>query len=137
MRKLVFVYNGDSGFINSVMHLMHKTFSPGTYECRLCALIYDGMKLNEDWKDFAERLGMAVEYHHRDTFFKTYAQAFSAYPLALLLENGRFEVLLAAADFADIGDLHDLMSRIVAAVSRADGQDAPMREAPATQAHPA
>ncbi|AOI42747.1 hypothetical protein [Burkholderia oklahomensis] len=48
-----------------------------------------------------------------------------------------FEVPLAAADFAGIGNPGDLTSRIDAAISRLDGQDASMREAPAARTHPA
>ena len=54
MQTLVFVYNGDSGLINGLMHLMHKAVSPETYECQLCAIVYDGVRQSKDWKNFIQ-----------------------------------------------------------------------------------
>lgn len=109
MKKLIFVYNGDSGLINSLVHLMHKTFSPSTYECQLCALVYDGVSMNQAWKDFVATLGLETEYHHRDTFVKAYAQTYAAYPIALLQDGDKRQVLLDAQAFASIKTLEDLM----------------------------
>lgn len=50
MQKLIFVYNGDSGLFNGVMHYLHKRISPDTYPCQLCGIIYDGTELNKGWR---------------------------------------------------------------------------------------
>ncbi len=44
---LVFVYNADSGLFNTVTGMAHKIFSPGTYECNLCALTYSTFGMRE------------------------------------------------------------------------------------------
>jgi hypothetical protein len=36
--RLLFVYAGDSGAVNGLVHYVHKIVSPATYECHLCAL---------------------------------------------------------------------------------------------------
>ena len=117
MKKLIFVYNGDSGVINSIMHLMHKTFSPSTYECRLCALVYDSISMNKDWMAFVNTLGVEVEYHHRDTFLKTYKHRYQDYPVVLMQEAGKFETVLDAPAFAGIETLKDLMQIVSHRVS--------------------
>ena len=36
--SLLFVYNADSGFFNTLADIGHKLFSPATYPCQLCAI---------------------------------------------------------------------------------------------------
>ena len=34
------IYNADGGLVNGALDLLHKTFSPATYACRLCDVTY-------------------------------------------------------------------------------------------------
>lgn len=111
-RKLIFVYNGDSGLLNSVLHLMHKTFSPSTYECRLCALIYNGISLDQDWKAYVAKLDAEVTYCHRDTFLTKHGRAFDGYPLVLEQIGQGFKILMSPADFEAVTDLDALKARL-------------------------
>ena len=63
---LVFVYNADSGVFNALADLAHKTLSPDTYSCNLCALTYSSLGMRRKWKRFIEKLGRPVEFLHRD-----------------------------------------------------------------------
>ena len=47
--ELVFCYNAKSGFKNGLIDLFHKTISPKTYPCNLCAITYT-YKKREKWK---------------------------------------------------------------------------------------
>lgn len=111
-RKLIFVYNGDSGLLNSALHLMHKTFSPSTYECRLCALIYNGISLDQGWKAHVAQLDADVTYCHRDTFLAKYSHAFDGYPLVLEQTEQGFNVLMSPKDFESVTDLDAFKYRL-------------------------
>ena len=38
--KLIFVYNADSGLVNTLMNIGYKAISPQTYESKLCDLTF-------------------------------------------------------------------------------------------------
>ncbi|NJM95354.1 MAG: GTPase, partial [Acaryochloridaceae cyanobacterium CSU_5_19] len=41
MDRLIFVYNANSGGINTALDIAHKLLSPSTYRCNLCRLTHD------------------------------------------------------------------------------------------------
>lgn len=117
MQKLIFVYNGDSGLLNGVMHYLHKRISPETYPCRLCGIIYDGTELNKDWLAFVKKLDVPAEFLHRDEFRAKYGEHGLSYPVVLSAGNGAsLETLISAEDFNSIGDLQALKDRLRAVV---------------------
>ena len=65
-QALVFVYNAESGIFNALSDLAHKTLSPETYSCNLCALTYTALGMRKDWKQFIETLGASAEFLHAD-----------------------------------------------------------------------
>ncbi len=119
MKKLVFVYNGDSGLINGVMHYLHKRISPDTYPCELCGMVYDGTALNKDWLAFVKSMGMPTEFLHRDEYRKQYGKSALDWPAVLLHDDRTLQaVVLAAADFAAIGSREALQQRLADYVRR-------------------
>ncbi|GAA3950802.1 hypothetical protein [Hymenobacter algoricola] len=64
---LLFVYNANGGLLNGLLDLVHKTLSPGTYPCSLCALTY-GVSMRPEWKSFIEALPIEARFLHRDEF---------------------------------------------------------------------
>ena len=119
MKKLVFVYNGDSGLINGVMHYLHKRISPDTYPCELCGMVYDGTTLNKDWLTFVKGLGMPTEFLHRDEYHKQYGKSALEWPAVLLHDDRRLQaVVMAAADFAAIPSREALQQRLADYVRR-------------------
>lgn len=113
MKKLVFVYNGDSGLMNGVMHYLHKRISPDTYPCQLCGIIYDGMSLNKDWLAFVKTLDVPSEFLHRDEYQRQYGKTDMAWPVVLLHDDQKLvSTVLAAADFEDIASLDRLKQKI-------------------------
>lgn len=113
MKTLVFVYNGDSGLFNGVLHYLHKRISPDTYPCQLCGIIYDGTTMNREWLDFVKTLGIDTAFLHRDEYVKQYGKSDQAWP-AVLLHDGKAlrEVVLSAADFKDIPSLDVLKQKL-------------------------
>lgn len=113
MKKLVFVYNGDSGLVNGVMHYLHKRISPDTYPCALCGIIYDGMSVKQDWLSFVKALGVDTEFVHRDEYCKQYGKSTLVWPAVLLHDGPALkEVVLSARDFETIPSLDVLKQRL-------------------------
>ncbi len=75
--KLIFVYNANSGALNSLIDSAHKIISPKTYDCKLCDLTYDVFKENELWSRFRESVThnypkLQLEFLHKNEFEKVY-----------------------------------------------------------------
>jgi len=69
---LIFVYNADSGFVNTLLDIGHKIVSPQTYACNLCAITHSTFSMRDEWKQFVAGLGMPVEFLHRDELKNKY-----------------------------------------------------------------
>lgn len=69
---LVFVYNADSGFVNTLIDIGHKIVSPQTYACNLCAITHSTFSMRDEWKRFVAGLGTPVEFLHRDELGEQY-----------------------------------------------------------------
>lgn len=65
-KKIIFVYNADSGLFNTVTDIAHKIFSPSTYECQLCAITHSAFSMREEWKTFLQSIHHEMEFLHRD-----------------------------------------------------------------------
>ena len=84
--KLIFVYNADSGLMNTLMDIGHKAISPQTYECNLCGLTFGLLSEHKQWKQFRENSNAEMEFLHRDEFEQKYKQKFE-YPIILKKDN--------------------------------------------------
>jgi len=69
---LVFVYNADSGFVNTLLDIGHKIVSPQTYACNLCAITHSTFTMRDEWKRFVTGLGVPVQFLHRDELAERY-----------------------------------------------------------------
>ena len=65
-KKLIFVYNADSGLFNTVTDIAHKLFSPSTYECQLCSITHSAFSMRDEWKNFLQSIEYEMEFLHRD-----------------------------------------------------------------------
>ena len=71
-KTIIFVYNANSGFMSGIIDSIHKTVSPETYKCNLCALTYGNFSMRKDWKSFIEQLKFPVEFLHKDEFIRKF-----------------------------------------------------------------
>lgn len=71
-RVLVFVYNADSGLVNTLLDIGHKIVSPHTYSCNLCALTHSTFSMRDEWKQFVAQLDCPMEFLHRDELAQRY-----------------------------------------------------------------
>ena len=92
--KIIFVYNANSGLMNTVLDIGHKILSPETYNCNLCNITHGVLQEREEWKTFRESSTDELEFLHKDEFEKKYKQV-KAYPTVLMSnqENHLHEIL--------------------------------------------
>ena len=119
-RKLVFIYNANSGLINAVKDYFHKKRSPETYECNLCMQTFSGVSMNKGWKSYIKDLDIPTEFLHKDEFEKKYDVNNAKYPSAYL-QNGSSMTIFISVDemnkVKSLDEMKDLVSKKLEAIS--------------------
>ncbi|MBD2716585.1 hypothetical protein KBK19_16195 [Microvirga sp. STR05] len=113
MKELLFVYNANAGVLNGVLDTLHKTLSPGTYSCSLCALTYGAFTMRPEWAAFLRQLPVTPVFLHRDELRTQYPEL-ARLPLpAAFLRNaaGNWEQFLTATELNQ-ADLASLMALV-------------------------
>ncbi len=108
--KLIFVYNADSGLMNTLMDIGHKAISPQTYECNLCGLTFGLLSEHKQWKKFREESNVDMEFLHRDEFEQKYNQKFE-YPIVLKQDND-LSVTISKTELDKIKTLDQLIAQV-------------------------
>jgi len=109
---LVFVYNADSGFMNTLLDIGHKILSPDTYSCKLCALTHSTFRMRSDWRDFARALGYPVEFLHRDELAARYGITNVALPAVLLASGDKLTPWIGPEEIGRCNTLTELEAKI-------------------------
>lgn len=115
MKKLIFVYNADSGLVNSWLDMAHKIVSPSTYECDLCALTHGNFSEKQAWKNFRDSSSVPMEFYHKDEFLSKYKSKWLPkyeFPIVLYSDGEKVEPFILAATFKEINSIEDLIIRI-------------------------
>lgn len=116
MQELLFVYNADAGLLHGALDLLHKTFSPKTYSCSLCALTYNTLGMKPEWRRFWQALPVAkTTFLHRDELRAQHPElAGEQLPAAFVRRPGGpgWQLLLNAAEMNAAADLPELMGRV-------------------------
>ncbi len=73
-RTLFFVYNANSGVLNSALDSMHKLLSPQTYKCSLCTITHGYFGAKKEWEIGITQLNYAIEYFHKDEWVELYPE---------------------------------------------------------------
>ncbi|TGE24197.1 hypothetical protein E5K00_03000 [Hymenobacter aquaticus] len=128
MPQLVFVYNADTGLVNSVLDLAHKLLSPATYSCALCAVTH-GTRVRPEWKAFVGSLPVAARFLHRDEFRAAFpARTQEVLPAVFFQDDaGRLHSFITAAELnkADLLGLMALVEQRLGAAGPGLGQPLP------------
>ena len=107
--ELIFVYNANSGFLNSIKDLLHKSVSPKTYDCNLCFLTYSGISQKEEWKTFINKFPLKAVFLHKDEFTKQYPKyAMITYPIVFKKEKRILKEFISAEEINKLSGLEDL-----------------------------
>ena len=115
--ELILVYNADSGFFNIIKDALHKTVSPSTYQCNLCALTYGSVRMKDEWKTFIAKLKIPSEFLHRDEFLrrlKTHPHIIKdvKFPSVFLSKEGKISLFITHDEINKCKTLKDLMNLI-------------------------
>jgi hypothetical protein len=113
MPQLLFVYNAEAGAVHGLLDTLHKTLSPKTYACALCRITYGAVRMQPEWKQFLQNLGLPSRFLHRQEFYAEFPHL-QRQPLpAAFLQNdaGAWQLFLSKEDF-DHADLPTLMQLV-------------------------
>ena len=113
MNELIFVYNADSGIINTLKGWAHKIFSPQTYPCSLCALTFDNLGMRRPWQAFIDSLDYEVEFLHRDELLEKYGIEDVPLPAGFILKNGKPELWIKSNFINSCNSLDELQSLVI------------------------
>ncbi|HEY0405865.1 MAG TPA: hypothetical protein VGC89_09055 [Pyrinomonadaceae bacterium] len=110
---LVFVYNADSGIFNALADAAHKTFSPQTYQCNLCALTYSTFGMRKGWKRFLETLDSPFRFLHADELRERHGISDATLPAIFKQEGESLKLWIDAASINACRTMDDLKSLII------------------------
>ena len=111
---LLFVYNANSGALNTLFDVGHKLFSPKTYQCSLCALTYDTFKENNIWKTFRKENPVPMEFLHKDEFKAKFPNENITYPVILKFENEQLSNVMDHKTLNGITSVEELIKQLQA-----------------------
>ena len=115
MRKLIFVYNANSGVVNSWLDMAHKIVSPTSYECDLCSLTHGKFSEKRIWKKFKDTGLIDMEFHHKDEFLKKYKSKWLpkyTFPVILISDQQGLQPFMIPQDFKEIDSVALLIEKI-------------------------
>jgi hypothetical protein len=110
---ILFVYNADSGLFNTLSDIAHKTFTPESYSCNLCAITYGTFGMRAEWKQFLESLGCDLEFLHRNELKEQYSIADTALPAIFLKRPGTLNILITASEINSCVTVEELKQLIL------------------------
>lgn len=108
--RLIFIYNANGGLVQMALDSLHKTLSPSTYPCSLCAVTYGSLRMDPTWRKWLAGLPMPVVFQHKDdTPHKNIPL-----PAVLRERGGKVEVLIDAPTLDSLGTLDALIAEMEA-----------------------
>lgn len=111
--KLIFIWNADSGLINTVKDFWHKALRPSTYQCNLCQTTFGVFGAKKEWKSFIYDLGIDSEFLHKDEFLEKFNIKDAKYPSAYIVKNGNLTLFISQKEMnkvATLTEMEDLVS---------------------------
>jgi len=108
VKKLIFIYNANSGVFSAIADSLHKSFSPKTYQCNLCALTYGAINMKDEWKNFINSLPIEITFLHRDEYKKKYDYK-TSFPVILAENKGKLSIFLSTKELNKIKKLSELI----------------------------
>jgi hypothetical protein len=122
-KRLVFVYNADSGLLNTLRDIWVRVTRPADDECALCSLTYGARGMDRRWRRFTRSLGLPVAFLHRDEFREEFATSplrDVELPVAVVEDRGALVQVVPAGQMRAAADLDRLMDAVTEGLLRAD-----------------
>ncbi|WP_246019950.1 GTPase [Muriicola soli] len=115
IKKLLFVYNADSGLMNELFDAAHKVLNPATYQCRLCELTFGNFREKATWKKFRKKSDISMEFLHKDEFLAQYSSKFMpkySFPIVLEITDHNLEQFLGTKEINELQSTEELIGEI-------------------------
>lgn len=108
--RLIFIYNAKGGLVHMALDSLHKTLSPATYPCSLCAMTYGSLRMAPKWRKWLAALPIPAVFQHKDD------TPHKGIPLPAVLcdRGGAIEVLIDAPTLDSLGTLDALIAEMEA-----------------------
>ncbi|MFX0038828.1 MAG: hypothetical protein ACFFCY_02820 [Promethearchaeota archaeon] len=117
-KKLIFVYNADSGVINLVKDFWKKILRPSAYECNLCMQTFGAFSMRKDWKSFINNLDIDTEFLHRDEFEKKFNVNEAKYPSAYILESEKLKLIISDDEMNSVKSLDEMEVLVLSKINK-------------------
>jgi hypothetical protein len=115
---LIFIYNANGGLMHMALDSLHKTLSPSTYPCSLCAITYGSLRMVPKWRQWLNALPISAVFQHKDDTPHKHIPL----PAVLRERGGAIEVLIDAPTLDSLGTLDALIAEMDARLTlRASG----------------
>lgn len=109
---LIFVYNADSGFFNTLSDIAHKITSPDTYQCKLCSLTHGYFTIKGQWQEFLDHTNTQCEFLHRDEFIQQYANTDEPLPAVFMQTGQGLQVVINKQQLETLEDVKQLIELV-------------------------
>ena len=107
--ELVFCYNAKSGIKNGLIDLFHKTISPNTYPCNLCAITYT-YKKRDKWKNFINDFHLPISFMYTDHLSDRKLEHFYNYlPCCFIKTRGNYRILVDKTEINSLKNEDELI----------------------------
>jgi len=104
--RLIFIYNANGGLMHMALDSLHKTLSPATYPCSLCAITYGSLRMDPKWRNWLQALPIPAVFQHKDDTPHKHVPL----PAVLLERGGEVAVLIDAPTLDVLGTLDALIA---------------------------
>ncbi len=109
---LIFVYNAKAGIAAGIMDSIHKTLSPATYPCSLCAITYGAVRMDLKWKAWLAAQPFKSVFYHRPDFRAAYPEVAVDLPVILIKRDSTVTPLVKAEEFGNAPTVDALIALI-------------------------
>ena len=111
-KKLVFIYNANSDFINLFKDFWHKLLKPSTYQCNLCLQTYGNYGMKKEWKKFINGLNINVEFLHKNEFEEKYKISDVKFPSAFIEQYDSLDLLISQNEMNAVNSIDKLKNLV-------------------------
>ncbi|MFX1504444.1 MAG: hypothetical protein ACFFDH_26035 [Promethearchaeota archaeon] len=114
-KKLIFVYNADSGVFNVVKDFWKKILRPSSYPCNLCSVTFGTFGIKKEWKnfvntpkEFSKNENIEFEFLHKDEFNDKYDVSDAKFPSAYILDNTGIKLFIKKDEMNRVQSIDEL-----------------------------
>ncbi|MFX0060201.1 MAG: hypothetical protein ACFE75_09315 [Candidatus Hodarchaeota archaeon] len=107
-KKVIFVYNANSGLVSVVKDFWKKILRPSSYQCNLCLQTFSAFGVKKDWKNFIQNLEIETEFLHKNEFEERYDFKNTKYPSAYLYDKDNLTLFITQDEMNEVKSLEEM-----------------------------